>query len=140
MRLTADMRLTRNSRLINGRKNSGRCFRCFRKTAHSTWQSVKQVLWRASFVAVTFTSRSGGRFSGEILTLEREEGYNHDNSLSIFPSMVLSLAMFFDSFRGYFGTSSGTERPSLVKFNTDGRKRTCSVMVQKLKIIAGPDL
>ena len=25
---------------------------------------------------------------GEILTLEREEGYNHDNSLSVFPSML----------------------------------------------------
>ena len=62
MRLTADIRLT-NSCLINGWENSGRCFRCFRKTAHSTWQSVKQVLWRASFVAVTFTSRSGGRLS-----------------------------------------------------------------------------
>ena len=35
-----NMGLTRNSRLINGWENSGRCFRCFCKTAHSTWQSV----------------------------------------------------------------------------------------------------
>ena len=45
---------------------------------------------------------------GEILTLEREEGYNHDNSLSVFPSMLMSLAMFFESFRGCFGTCTGT--------------------------------
>jgi len=36
-------------------------------------------------------------------------------SLSVFPSMLLSLAMLFESFRGCFGTFSGTERPSLVK-------------------------
>ena len=49
-----------------------------------------------------------------LLGREREEGYNHDNSLSVFPSMLLSLDMFFESFRGCFGTSSGRERPSLV--------------------------
>ena len=37
------------------------------------------------------------------------------NSLSVFSSMLLSLAMFHDSFRGSFGTSSSTEKPSLVK-------------------------
>jgi len=62
-----------NSRLINGCENS---WCCFRKTALSTWQSVKQVLWRASFVTITFTSRYGGCLSER--TLEQEEGYNHD--------------------------------------------------------------
>ena len=49
----------------------------FSASVKSLRQSVKQVLWRASFVAVTFTSRSGGYLS-EILTLECEEGNNHD--------------------------------------------------------------
>ena len=52
---------------------------------------------------------------GEILTLEREEGNNHDNSLSVSSRMLLALAMFLESFRECFGTSSGTEGPSLVK-------------------------
>ena len=58
------MCLTRNSRLINGWENSGRCFCCFCKTARSTS--------RASFVAVTFTSRSvqHGRASKQVRTLE----------------------------------------------------------------------
>ena len=37
------------------------------------------------------------------------------NLLSVFSSMLLSLAMFLESFRGCFGTFSGMERPSLVK-------------------------
>ena len=37
------------------------------------------------------------------------------NMLSVFSSMLLSLAMFLASFRECFGTFSGTERPSLVK-------------------------
>ena len=37
------------------------------------------------------------------------------NSLSVFSSTLLFLVMFLESFRGCFGTSSGTERPSLVK-------------------------
>jgi len=41
-------------------------------------RASKQVLWRASFVAITFTSRSGGRLSERLLTLEREEDNNHD--------------------------------------------------------------
>ena len=80
MCLTADMRLTRNSHLINGWKNSGRCFRCFLKTARSTWQNVK---------ASTLESVIRGRhiykrrllwrpLVGEILTLEQEEDNNHD--------------------------------------------------------------
>ena len=38
MRLTADVRLTKNSCLINGCKNSGWCFRYFGYIACSTWQ------------------------------------------------------------------------------------------------------
>ena len=38
---------------------------------------VKQVFWRASFVAITFTSRSGSHLL-DLLILEREEGNNHD--------------------------------------------------------------
>ena len=75
-----NMRLTRNSRLINGWENSRRGIHCFHKTSRSTWQSVKQVLWRVSFVAVTFTSRSGGCLS-ETLTLEWEKGNDHSVSL-----------------------------------------------------------
>ena len=56
MRLTADVRLTKNSCLIYGCENSGGSFHCFRYMTHSTWQ-----------------------------------------------------------FRGCFGTSSGTEGPSLVQ-------------------------
>ena len=37
------------------------------------------------------------------------------NSLSVSSKMLLSLAMFLKSFRGCFGTSAGTEGPSLVK-------------------------
>ena len=37
------------------------------------------------------------------------------NSLSVFSSMLLFLAMFLESFCGSFGTSLGTEKPSLVK-------------------------
>ena len=69
------------------------------KSLVPTWQSVKQVLWRASFMAVTFTSRSVGRLSER---LEREEGNNHDK-------FIVSLLLFPESFRGCFGTSSGTE-------------------------------
>ena len=45
MRLTADVRLTRNSRSINGCENSGWGFRCFRYIARSTWQSVISWPW-----------------------------------------------------------------------------------------------
>ena len=37
------------------------------------------------------------------------------NSLSVTSRMLLSLAMFLESFCGCFGTFSGTEGPSLVK-------------------------
>ena len=37
------------------------------------------------------------------------------NLLSVISSMLLSLAMFLESVRKCFGTSSGTERPLLVK-------------------------
>ena len=37
------------------------------------------------------------------------------NLLSVSSRMLLSLAMFLESFRGCFGTSSSTEEPSLVK-------------------------
>ena len=57
MRLTADVRLTRNSRLINGCKIVGGAFPASVRTSES---------------------RSGGRFVRVILTLEREEGNNHD--------------------------------------------------------------
>ena len=43
------------------------------------------------------------------------------NLLSVFSSMLLSLAMFLESFCGCFGTFSGTERPSLVKLPTEER-------------------
>ena len=75
------------------------------KTTRSTWQSVKQVLWRTSFMAVTFTSRSPWRpLVGEILNLEWEEGSNHDK-FAVFSSTLLSLAMFLESFHRCFGKS-----------------------------------
>ena len=42
------------------------------------------------------------------------------NSLSVFSSM-LQLAMFLESFHECCGTSSGTERPSLVKLPIEER-------------------
>ena len=42
------------------------------------------------------------------------------NSLSVFSSTLL-LAMFLESLRACFGTSSGTERPSLVKLPIEER-------------------
>ena len=53
---------------------------------------------------------------GETLTLEQEKG---NDLLSAFSSMLLSLAMFLESFHGCFGTSSGMERPSLVKLSIE---------------------
>ena len=71
-------------------------------------------------MAITFTSRSGGRLS-EILALEREEDNNHDKirCMSVSSSMLLPLAMFLESFRWCFDTSSGTEGPSLVKLQVE---------------------
>ena len=43
--------------------------------------------------------------------LEREEGNNHDK----FAVRLLKHAIVLESFLRCFGTSSGTERPSLVK-------------------------
>ena len=48
----------------------------------------------------------------EILTLDGKEGNNHDKLTS---RLLLSLAMFFESFHIFCGTPSGTEGPSLVK-------------------------
>ena len=52
---------------------------------------------------------------GEMLTLEREEGYNHDKFAVSLLKHATVLGHVPQSFRRYFGTSSGTERPSLVK-------------------------
>ena len=56
---------------------------------------------------------------GEVLPLECEEGYNHDK----FTVSLLKHATFLgnvpQSFCRCFYTSSGTERPSLVKLRTD---------------------
>ena len=94
--------------LINGWENSGWCFRCFHKTACSTRQSVihdchiyKQI-WRL--------------LVGEILTLEQEEGYNHDKFAVSLLKHAAVLGHVPQSFCGCFDTSSGMERPSLVKF------------------------
>ena len=51
-----NMRLTRNSHLISGWEIVGGAFAASK-------QSVKLAFWRASFVAVTFTSKSGGCLS-----------------------------------------------------------------------------
>ena len=68
MHLTADVHLTRNSRLINGCESSGRCFRCFRYIARSTWQSAKQI-WRP--------------LVREIVTLEQEEGNKNNDKFVV---------------------------------------------------------
>ena len=52
---------------------------------------------------------------GEILTLEREEDNNHDKFAVSLLKHASVLGHVPQSFRGCFGTSSGTERPSLVK-------------------------
>ena len=114
MRLTVDMRLTRNSCLINGRENSGRCFHCFQYIACSTWQS-KQVLWRVSFVAMTFTSTSGCRLLERYQPCNGRRATTMTNLLSVSSIMLLSLAMFLKTFCRCFGISSGMEGPSLVK-------------------------
>ena len=78
MHLTADMRLTRNSRLISGWENSGRCFRCFFKTACSTWQSVKASTLESIIRGRHVYKQIWRPLGGEILTLELEEDNNHD--------------------------------------------------------------
>ena len=52
---------------------------------------------------------------GEILTLEREEGNNHDKFAISLLKHATILGHVPREFSGCFGTSSGTERPSLVK-------------------------
>ena len=78
MRITAEMCLTRNSRKINRWESSGWCFGCFRKTARSTWQSVKASILGIVIRGRHITSRSWRPLVREILTLEREEDNNHD--------------------------------------------------------------
>ena len=106
------MRLTRNSRLINGWKNSGRCFAASVKPNMAERQAsilesvvrgchIYKQIWRLLF--------------GEILTLEREEGYNHDKFSVSFLKHATVLGHVPQRFHGCFDISSGTERPSLVK-------------------------
>jgi len=52
---------------------------------------------------------------GEILTLEWEEGYNHDKFAVSLLKHATVLGHVPQSFRGCFDISSGMERPSLVK-------------------------
>ena len=52
---------------------------------------------------------------GEILTLEREEDNNHSKFTVSLLKHATVLAMFLESVCMCFGTSSGTEGPSLVK-------------------------
>ena len=100
----------------------GGAFCCFRYITRSTWQSVKQVLWRASIMAITFTRKSGG-LVGEILTLEWEEG---TNSLSVSSRMLLSLAMFLVLTVSdlLFSLLASAERPSYFARN---RSCTCGI-------------
>ena len=72
MCLTADMRLT------SGWENSGRCFRCFFKTARSTWQSVKASTLESIIRGRHVYKQIWRPLGGEILTLELEEDNNHD--------------------------------------------------------------
>jgi len=51
----------------------------------------------------------------EILTLEREEGYNHDKFAVSLLKHATVLGHVPQGFRGCFDISSGMERPSLVK-------------------------
>ena len=59
----------------------------------------------------------------EILTLEWEESNSHDKFSS---RMLLSLAIFLESFHGCFGTSSGTET---ITFEVTGRKKRGSAIL-----------
>ena len=52
---------------------------------------------------------------GEILTLEREEGNKHEKFAVSLLKHATVLGHVPQSFRGSFGTSSSTEKPSLVK-------------------------
>ena len=52
------------------------------------------------FVAITFTSRSGSRLVGEILTLEQEEDDNYDKFAVSLLKHATVIAMFLKSIIG----------------------------------------
>ena len=52
------------------------------------------------FVAITFTSRSGSRLVGEILTLEQEEDDNYDKFAVSLLKHATVIAMFLKSING----------------------------------------
>ena len=56
---------------------------------------------------------------GKILTLEREKGNNHDKFAVSLLKHATVLGHVPREFRRCFGTSSGTERPSLVKLSIE---------------------
>ena len=56
---------------------------------------------------------------GKILTLEWEKGNNHDKFAVSLLKHATVLGHVPREFRGCFGTSSGTERPSLVKLSIE---------------------
>ena len=98
MRLTVDMRLTRNSHLINGEKIVGGAFAASVKLLVQHGRASSKYFWRASFVAVTFTNRSGGCLSERYYPWNGRRATTMTNSLSVISSMLLSLAMFLRVF------------------------------------------
>ena len=92
--------------------NSRRCFRCFVKPNIAERQaSILESVIRGRHIY----KQIWWLLVGEILTLEREEGYNHEKIAVSLLKNATVLGHVPQSFRGCFDISSGMERPSLVK-------------------------
>ena len=114
MRLTVDMPLTRNSCLINGCEIVGGAFVASTislvQHCRASKYFGKRHSWRSHLQAhLAATCQRGTKpWNGRRAT-------TLTNLLSVSSRMLLLLAMFLENFRRCFGTSSGTEGPSLVK-------------------------
>ena len=95
----------------------GRCFRCFRKTARSTRQERQ-----ASTLESVIRGRHIYKHADLAAACRRDtnlgtgEGYNHDKFAVSLLKDATVLGHVPQSFCECFDTSSGAERPSLVKF------------------------
>ena len=76
----------------------GGTFAASRKPLIQPWQSVKQVLWRASIHGRHIYKQIWRPLVGEILTLEREEGNNHDKFAVSLLKYTTVPCMFLKSF------------------------------------------
>lgn len=72
-----------------------------------SWQSMKSLAWRVSFMVITSTSVSGDHLFWRYSPWDRRRTTPTTHLLSLFSKMLLSSAMFHESFHGCFGTSVG---------------------------------